>query len=126
MWLVCVHTLHLQAMPSQFFMILSDVFKFSQDFMWGRREFQIFGPKDLMLLLPKLTWLTLGISRLSLYGLRTILLLTLNWPGRRLGNRRNHGNHGNSSWTRELQILAIKIRKEKHKSKFDKVWEKKL
>ena len=61
MWLVCVHTLHLQAMPSQFFMILSDVFKFSQDFMWGRREFQIFGPKDLMLLLPKLTWLTLGI-----------------------------------------------------------------
>ena len=39
-------------------------------------------------------------------------------PGRKLGN------HGNSSWTWELQILAIKIKKEKHKSKFDKVWKK--
>ena len=46
-------------------------------------------------------------------------------PGRKFGNRGNHGNHGNSRWTRELQILAIQIKKAKHKSKFDKVWEKK-
>ena len=46
-------------------------------------------------------------------------------PGRKPGNRGNHGNHGNSSWTRKLKILAIKINKEKHKSKFDNVWEKK-
>ena len=65
-------------MPSQFFITLLNISKFSQDFMWGGREFQIFGPKDLMLLLPKLTWLTLGISRLSLYWLRTILFVTLN------------------------------------------------
>ena len=47
-------------------------------------------------------------------------------PGQKLGNRGNHGNHGNSSWTSELQILEIKIKKEKCKSKFDKVWEWKL
>ena len=40
-------------------------------------------------------------------------------PGRKLGN------HGNSSCTKELQILPIKIKKDKHKSEFDKVWEKK-
>ena len=42
-------------------------------------------------------------------------------PRRKLGNRGNHGNHGNSSCTRELQILPIKIKKDKHKSEFDKV-----
>ena len=59
-------------------MTLLNVSKFSQDFMWGGREFQSFGPKDLMPLLPKLTWLTLGILRLSQYWLRTIVLVTLN------------------------------------------------
>ena len=48
------------------------------------------------------------------------------WPAGKLGNRGNHRNHGNSSCTRELQILPIKIKKDKHKSEFDKVWEKKL
>ena len=33
----------------------------------------------------------------------------------------NHGNHGKSSEARELQILPIKIKKDKHKSEFDKV-----
>ena len=44
--------------------------------MWDGREFQIFGQKYLMLLLPKLILLTLGISGLSLYWLRTVLLVT--------------------------------------------------
>ena len=46
-------------------------------FMWGGREFHVFGLKYLMLLLPKLTGLTIGISRLSLYWLGTALLVTL-------------------------------------------------
>ena len=40
---------------------------------------------------------------------------------RKLGNRGNRGNHGNSSCTKELQILPIKIKKDKHKNKFDKL-----
>ena len=44
-----------------------NLYKFSQGFMRGGREFETLGPKDLMLLLPKLTRLTLGISSLSLY-----------------------------------------------------------
>ena len=45
-------------------------------------------------------------------------------PGRKLGNLANHGNYGDSTWTRELQILAIKIKKDKRKRKFHKVWKK--
>ena len=41
-------------------------------------------------------------------------------PSRKLRNRGNHGYHGNSSCTKELQILPIKIKKENHKSEFDK------
>ena len=43
-------------------------------------------------------------------------------PGWKLGN---HGINGNSSQTRELQILPIKIQKDKHNSEFDKIWEEK-
>ena len=46
--------------------------------LWGRREFQIFGTNYLNVWLPKLTWLTLGISRLSLYWLPGTILVTLN------------------------------------------------
>ena len=52
-------------------------------------------------------------------------IFRLRGPGRKLGYCGNHGNHGDSSWATELQILAIKIKKEKQKSKFDKFWEKK-
>ena len=46
-------------------------------------------------------------------------------PCRKLGNLRNHRNHRKSSEARELQILPIKIKKDKHKSEFDKVCEEK-
>ena len=67
-------------MSSQFFITQLNGSKFLQDFMWFGGEFQIFGPKDLILILPKLTWLTLETSRLGLYWLQTVLLalVTLN------------------------------------------------
>ena len=65
-WLVFAYSA-VTSNACQFFITNLDVSKFSQDFMWGGREFQWFGPKDLVLLLPNLTWLTLGTSRLSLY-----------------------------------------------------------
>ena len=46
-------------------------------------------------------------------------------PGWKLGNYGNHGINGNGSQTRELQILPIKIQKDKHNSEFDKIWEEK-
>ena len=55
----------LSSLPSN-----ANSFKYSQifvDFIWGGTELQIFGLIDLMLLLPKITWLTLVMSRLSLY-----------------------------------------------------------
>ena len=50
-----LHTLQLQVKLSQFFIILLNVSKFSYDMMPEGTEFQDFSPKDLMLLLPKLT-----------------------------------------------------------------------
>ena len=47
--------------------------------------------------------------------------LLLQRPCRKLRNLGNHRNHGKSSEARELQILPIKIKKDKHKSESDKV-----
>ena len=39
----------------------------------------------------------------------------------KLGNPGDNENQGKSSYIRELQILPIKIKKDKRKSEFDKV-----
>ena len=62
---------------TQFFIILLKVVRLSLDFMWNGSEFQIFGPRYLILLAPKVTWFIMGTSRLGLYWFRIALLVFL-------------------------------------------------
>ena len=44
-----------------------NLLKFADDFIWYRKEFQIFGPKYLKRFVPNLNWFYFGISIFSLY-----------------------------------------------------------
>ena len=48
------------------FFIFLKVVRLSLDFMWNGNEFQIFGPKYLILLTPRVTSFMIAASRLSL------------------------------------------------------------
>ena len=68
---------HLHDTVYKFFIVHLKVIRFSFDFMQNGSEFLIFDPSYLILLAPKVTWFIIGTSRLSVYGLQTVILVFL-------------------------------------------------
>ena len=62
-----LHILHVQTVPSLFFVRVLKIVKFSEGFMWYDKEFPTFGPRYFKLFIPNFTWFDFGISRFSLY-----------------------------------------------------------
>ena len=62
-----LQTLQLHLVPFQCLIIILNDSRFSEDFIWYGKLFQILGPKTLKLLLPKVTWLCSGRLKFKLH-----------------------------------------------------------
>ena len=62
-----LQTLQLHLVPFQCLIIILNDSRFSEDFIWYDKLFQILGPKTLKLLLPKVTWLCTGRLKFNIY-----------------------------------------------------------